>query len=164
MGTPARQPSLWRQRLAVLAVVAAVASPAVRGRDSFPLSTYPVYANARDRFQMLYTAVGVRPDGTWSRLSLPLIADTDDPLIAEDRVADAVNSGRAEALCTAIAARLRQTGRAVDPADTHADTGVDNEAVVAVEVVAERVDLVAVATAQAAPMERTVHARCQATR
>ena len=132
--------------LATVAVVAAVASPAVGQRDSYPLSTYPVYASARPGVEEIHTAVGVTGDGRRVRLSLPVIGDSDDPLIVEDRVADAVASRRADRLCLAIA------GRARDTAD-----------LTSIEVATERVDLVATAADGAPPLARTVHATCPVT-
>ena len=37
----------WRRSLTVVVAVAVLVSPALRDHDSFPLSTYPVYASAR---------------------------------------------------------------------------------------------------------------------
>lgn len=133
-----------------VAVLAAVISPAFRTRDSYPLSTYPVYATARARTGILHTAVGVDDEGDWHRLSLAVIADTDDPLIAEDRVADAVRDGRADALCETIAVRAKK-GAAEN-------SGAQR---VAIEVVSEELDFVLTAAGNAPPVSRTVHARCE---
>jgi hypothetical protein len=146
MGASAQRIWQWWRRLVVLAVVAAVALPALRNRDSYPLSTYPVYATARGRVASLDTAVAVEENGRWSRLSLPVIAETDDPLIAEDRVGDLIADGLASQLCAEIARRAR--------------TEVNGVAVVAIEVVTERLDVVEVASGRHPPHERTVHARC----
>jgi hypothetical protein len=83
-----------------------VISPALRDHDSFPLSTYPIYAVARPREAEFVTAHGVRADGSAQRLSMDVIARTDDPLIAASRVDDAVAAGRADELCAEIAARV----------------------------------------------------------
>jgi hypothetical protein len=131
----------WRRGLATTVVVVAVALPAVRNRDSFPLSTYPVYATARGSTVTLATAVAVDADGTVQRLSLRTIARTDDPLIAESFVDEAIDSGRADALCRDIA------GRAPDGST-------------AIEVVEERHDVIAHAEGDDSLLERTVHARC----
>ena len=77
-----------RRRLVALALGAAVlVSPALRDHDSFPLSTYPVYASARAREATFVTARGRRADGSVQRLTMHVIARTDDPLIAASRVA-----------------------------------------------------------------------------
>src|SRR5262249_40877964 len=96
----------WWRRVVLVAVLAAVISPALRDRDSFPLSTYPMYAGTRGRVVSIATAVGVDATGRAHYLSLSSIADTDDPLIAESAVRHAINTGRAGALCVQIAERL----------------------------------------------------------
>ena len=133
-----------------VAVVALVASPAVRQRDSYPLSTYPVYAGARPAVASLPTAVGVTADGARVRLSPGVIGASDDPLIVADRVSDAIAARRAGPLCTAIAERATSAG--------------GQRRIIAVEVVTEAVDLVATAARGATPpLDRTVHATCAVT-
>jgi hypothetical protein len=96
--------SRWRLVALVLGT-AVLASPALRDHDSFPLSTYPVYASARAREATFVTAHGRRVDGSIQRLSMSVIARTDDPLIAASRLAAAVAAGRVDQLCAEIAAR-----------------------------------------------------------
>ena len=84
----------WRRRVVAGAVLLAVAWPVVRGHDSFPLSTYPMYAETRGEAVSISTAVGLDGTGGRRRLSLQAIAETDDPLIAESAVDDAVRRGR----------------------------------------------------------------------
>lgn len=142
-------PTSWIRPAVSVAVVALVASPAVRQRDSYPLSTYPVYADARPAVAELPTAVGVTAAGDRVRLTPTVIGASDDPLIVADRVADAIAGGRAERLCRAIAERAaaQRAGRAARLS--------------AVEVVTETVDLVATAADGAtAPLARTAHASC----
>lgn len=129
------------RQLVVAGVLLAVVSPALRNHDSFPLSTYPVYANVRPREMTIATAVGELRDGTERQLSMAVIAATDDPLIAEQRVADAVAAGRADELCARIAARAPSI-------------------VVEVMVVHERHDAVHAARGEPSLLSRTVHARC----
>jgi hypothetical protein len=50
--------------------IAAIITPAIRDHDSFPLSTYPMYAFTRERVDVLATAVGVDGAGQMRRLSL----------------------------------------------------------------------------------------------
>lgn len=130
------------RRVVTTIVVAVVAAPAITGRDSYPLSTYPVYAGARPQVADLATAVAVGTDGTRLRLPLPVIGASDDPLIVEERVADAIRRNQANDLCRSIAQRAR------------------NPTLTAIEVVTERVDLVQTAARGAPPLERIVHARC----
>ena len=127
--------------MVVLAVLLAVLSPAVRGRDSFPLSTYPMYAETRGEVVSISTAVGVDATGHRRPLSLRAIAATDDPLIAESTVDDAIRGGRADALCALIAGRV----------------GPD---VTRVEVVDERHDVVARALGRPSLVHRSVRASC----
>ena len=120
----------------------AVASPAVRDRDSFPLSTYPIYATARDDVVPISTAVGVDGGGRTHTLDMSTIADTDDPLIAESLVDRAIQTGRADQLCAEIA--------------TRAAPELD-----AIEVVEEHHDVVALASGKESLVTRSVHARCE---
>jgi len=136
-----------------VAVVALVASPALRQRDSYPLSTYPVYAEARPAMARLPTAVGVTAAGDRVRLSPTVIGASDDPLIVADRVGDAIADGRAERLCRAIA------DRAVAGGDV-TDRSAGPSTLTGVEVVTEEIDLVATAADGAPPRARTVHAAC----
>jgi hypothetical protein len=94
-----------RRLVAVVIGIVVLISPALRNVDSFPLSTYPVYATARSRTATFVTAHGERADGSERRLSIEVIAGSDDPLIAASRVADAVAAGRADDVCAQIAAR-----------------------------------------------------------
>jgi hypothetical protein len=135
-------PWLTARRVLTAVVVLVVVSPAIRDRDSFPLSTYPVYASARSEVVSLSTAIGVTADGDVHRLSLDAIARTDDPLVAESAVDDAIDAGRADALCAAIAARTPDRF-------TH------------VEVVEERHDVIAHVVDGDGLVDRTVHARCE---
>jgi hypothetical protein len=141
VGSPAPDHPGWLRRLATVAVVAAVVSPAVRDHDSFPLSTYPMYADTRGRAVSIATAVGVDRSGARRYLSLQTIADTDDPLIAESAVRQAISRGTASALCNDIAARA-------------------GPSFIAIEVVDERHDVVARAARHDSLIGRAVHARC----
>jgi len=133
----------WRRlRVAALAVgIVVLISPVLRDRDDFPLSTYPVYSSVRPDVATFATAHGERADGSMRRLSMDVIARTDDPLIAASRLSDAVGAGRADEVCAAIAARA--------PAD-----------VVTVVVVRERHDIVASARGEESVLESEELARC----
>jgi hypothetical protein len=123
-------------------VIAAVVSPTVRDHDSFPLSTYPIYATAREDVVSISTAVGIDAAGRVRRLDMATIADTDDPLIAESLVDHAIHSGGADRLCAEIAAR--------------AAADID-----AIEVVEEHHDVVARASGKDSLVKRSVHAQCR---
>ena len=139
-------------------VVAAMVAPVVLDRDDFPLSTYPMYSRARLREQSLVTAVGVDAAGDRSRLSLQVIGASDDPLIVAAELRSAIADHRADEQCAAIAARL--AARAASPGATSSGEGGAPPSTVAVEVVTERVDVVAEVLGEPSVLDRTVHARC----
>ena len=128
------------RRVVTVVVVAAVVAPALRHVDSYPLSTYPMYASARPSRATFATAVGIAA-GEVRRLPIDVIARTDDPLIAQARVQAAIDGGAAAALCAEIAAR--------------APAGFE-----AVEVVSEAHDSVDLVAGRPSLLDRTVHARC----
>ncbi len=141
MGPPPSSRTAWIRRAVTVAVLAAVVSPALRDHDSFPLSTYPMYAGTSGRVVSIATALGVDRAGAVHYLPLRAVADTDDPLIAESTVRQAINAHQTDALCADIAARTR------DP-------------MVTIEVVDERHDVVARAAGNESLLGRSVHARC----
>lgn len=132
-------------RLAAAAVLAAVLSPAITSRDSFPLSTYPMYAFRRARLDTFQVVLGIDATGADRPLSLRVVADTDDPLIGESLVAQAIRDGRADRLCEQVAHRV--------------DAGVAR-----VLVVEEVHDVVARARGEPSRTKRVVHAECAVTR
>lgn len=131
-----------RRRLVTALVLLAVVSPVLRDRDSFPLSTYPMYATTRPEIVAFPTVAGYEAGGRRVRLSLQAIARTDDALIGQARVDQAIDEGRADALCAEVAGRV-------------------SDAVARVEVVTERHDVVDLATGQESLIDRDVHARCE---
>ena len=133
------------RRVATFVVVAAVIAPAIRRVDSFPLSTYPMYASTRLAVATFPTAIGFAAE-VERRLPIEVIADTDDPLIATSRVQAAIDGGAADALCAEIAGRA-----ATDAVDV--DT---------IEVVTETHDTVELVAGGTSLLDRTVHARCTA--
>lgn len=119
--------------------------PAIRNRDSYPLSTYPMYAHNRGDVASLVVAVGFSSEGRPAPLTLSTISDGDDPLIAQSRLRDAVAGGRAQELCREIA--------------TRAPDGVTS-----IEIATERRNLVAHVRHQPnALLGRDVHAECATT-
>lgn len=97
---------LSRRRLLLAAFVLVLISPALRDRDSFPLSTQPMYANERASTARLATVIGRDRSGAPHRLSMRIAAATDDPLIAQSSVARSIRVGRAEELCRTVANRI----------------------------------------------------------
>lgn len=125
-------------------VLVAVVSPAFRDRDSFPLSTYPMYASARSDVVAYPTVLGFDARGARAPLPLQAIARTDDALVGQARIRQAIDGGGASALCAEVAGRAPET-------------------VVRLEVVTERHDTVALTTGEDSLLDRTLHATCEAT-
>lgn len=135
----------WGRRAVVAGALVAITSPVLRDRDSFPLSTYPMYAGATPQVIGFATAVGYDDTGRERRLSLGAIARTDDALIAQSAVRDAIAGGRADAFCREVAGRV-------------------GGAIVRVEVVEERHDVIAWAERRPSLEERAVRASCTVVR
>ncbi len=131
-----------RRRLVTALVLLAVVSPVLRDRDSFPLSTYPMYATTRPEIVAFSTVAGYEAGGQRVRLSLHAIARTDDALIGQARIGQAIDEGTASALCAEVA------GRAAD-------------GVARIEVVTERHDVVDLAAGHESLLDRDVHASCE---
>jgi hypothetical protein len=134
--------------LVTTGVVGALVGPVVLDRDSFPLSTYPMYSRTRGEVDTFATAQAVDAEGATSALSLGVIGDSDDPLIVAGELRSALREDRADARCVEIVARAR--GWAGLPDDA-----------VAIEVVTERHDVVDRASGAVSLLDRTVHARCE---
>ena len=126
-------------------VLLVVVSPALRDRDSFPLSTYPMYAGARPDSDVFSTVVGVDADGTRIPLSLRVIAGTDDALVAQAEVERRIGAAESAALCHDVAERLAEQA---------------SDRVERVEVVTERHDLVALVSGDESLLDRDLHATC----
>jgi len=95
--------------VASLVLVAAAASPVLRDPldDSFPLSTYPMFAHERGRTFTVAYPIGRTGDGG-RRVLEPRFAGTTEVLQALAVVEDALASGGGGALCERIA---RAVGR-----------------------------------------------------
>jgi len=138
-----------RARGALVAVVLVVGLlPAVLDRDSFPLSTFPMFSSRRSTVEPVDTAVAVAGAEQWW-LSPELIADTDEPIQATGAVSDAIDQGTTAELCADIAKRVADDG---PPEAT------------AVEVITARYDAVHWFHGDRTPLGRVVHARCEVTR
>jgi hypothetical protein len=90
--------------VAVLAVLAPLLGPPEG--DSYPLSTYPMFARDGGDTARLPTVVGVDSAGDHHRLSPTLIAGSDEPVLAAETVLRAIRLGRTEALCEEAARRV----------------------------------------------------------
>jgi hypothetical protein len=112
-------------------------------QDSYPLSTYPMFAEDRGPTSGVTAAVGIGPDDEVVRLSAREVSGTDEVMLAVETVVRAVNQGRAEELCASVA------------------SGLDRPEVRAVEIRTELVDSVGWLAGQRTPAEVRVHARCE---
>ena len=109
-------------RLLLVGVAALVVlSPLARDpqSDTYPLSTYPMFASDRGEVHRIATVVEVRDDGTTARLSPELIAGTDEVILTAVTVSRAVRDGDAGELCQEVAARLGAGRRARVQTETH---------------------------------------------
>ena len=129
-----------------VAALALVFSPVLRPsqRDSYPLSTYPMFSYNRGRESALPTAVGVTLDGQIRRLSPELISGGYEPVRAFATVEASIDNGDTAELCEEIAVR----------------TVKNRDDLVAIEVVTEVHDVVAWFEGHKEPSQRIVHARC----
>ena len=133
----------WAWAAVALAIVLVGVVPFVLDRDSFPLSTFPMFAADIDRTQSVDTAVAVDAAGAVIRLTPAEIGGTTVVNQAASVVTTAIVGGRAADLCAVIAGRVG------------GDAGA-----VAVEVVTERYDAVRWFDGDRTPVDRVVHARC----
>lgn len=129
--------------LAVVGVLAALVAPVVVNRDSFPLSTYPMYARNRSTEVSFVTAQGVRADDELTTLSLGTIGNSDDPLVVAGELRAAIRRDEADDRCRTIAGRI------------------DDTTIEYVEVVTERHDTVVRLEGGDSLIRRSVHARCE---
>ena len=118
--------------------------------DSFPLSTYPMFARPRS-LPLLYLAEGVSRDGARHRLSPNLVAN-DEVMQATASVRRAVRAGpdATQALCGQIAERVA--------------AAADESAIVEVRLSSARFDPVRYFSHGPEPVERTTHERCDVPR
>jgi hypothetical protein len=127
----------------VLVVVGLV--PLVLDRDSYPLSTYPMFSARRTTSESVDTAVALDASGAVERLGPERIAGTDEIILATATVGGAINAGTTDALCTEIAGRVASSGPA---------------SAVTIEVVTERYDAILWYRGDRTPIDKTVHSTC----
>lgn len=123
--------------------------------DSFPLSTYPMFARPRS-LPLLYFAEGASLDGARRRLSPSLVAN-DEVMQATASVRRAVSAGpdAMQALCRQIAERVARQAEDGSPAEA---------AIVEVRLSSARFDPVRYFSHGPEPVERTTHQRCDVPR
>jgi hypothetical protein len=94
----------WGAVAATVVVVAAV--PLALDRDSFPLSTYPMFSSRRSSTESVDTAILIDASGRTTRIHPRDIAGTDEVILAAVTVSDALRDDTTELLCGDIVARL----------------------------------------------------------
>ena len=87
--------------------------------DTYPLSTYPMFATNRGEVHHISTVVEVLADGTTVRLSPETIAGTDELVLTAVTVNRAVIDGQADALCAEVVERLGALRRARVQTEVH---------------------------------------------
>ncbi|MEZ5280033.1 MAG: hypothetical protein R2770_06140 [Acidimicrobiales bacterium] len=134
-----------------MVVLAAVWLPVVRSppRDSFPLSTYPMFSSLLETVSDVDLVVGVDRSGSEIRLSPQLIAGTDEVIVAGSTVRQAVRAGDTEALCALVADRVARNG----PAE-----------VVSVLVKTDTIDAIEWYAGNRQPRDTVVHSACEIAR
>lgn len=134
-------------------VTLAMVSPALRGVDGFPLSTYPMFSGAGEPVTRIDTMLGVTAAGTRETLSPELISGDRWPILAVELMEKAVRRKEParRALCERVAARV-----AADPGRAGRIT--------AVELVTERFDVQAYFAGEREPQVRKVHFTCPVVR
>ena len=137
-----------RRRVASVVSVAAilvVLLPAWIERDSYPLSTYPMFSYRRARVEVVDTAVGYDTAGWRVRLTPTIIAGGREVIHAAVTVSTAIAQGDTDALCNEIAARA--TAR--------------RPPLARIEVVSETHDVITYFAGGATPLAVVVHASCE---
>ncbi len=137
-----------RRRVASVVSVAAIVvvlSPAWVERDSYPLSTYPMFSYRRDRTAVVDTAVGYDAAGQRVRLTPTIIAGGSEVIHAAVTVSTAIAQGDTDALCREMAARVRSR----------------RPPLVRIEVVSETHDVVTYFEGDKTPASVMVHASCE---
>lgn len=129
-------------------VVVAIVGPVLRSppKDSFPLSTFPMFSTLIDPLVDVDYVVGVDAAGNDVTLDPETIAGTDEVIIAGSVVTQAVRAGDGAVATLCLAAAERLAGR--------------DGAVVALEVRTDRVDAIAWFDGNPTPLLTRVHGRC----
>jgi hypothetical protein len=94
----------WGAVAAIVVVVGVV--PLALDRDSFPLSTYPMFSSRRSSTESVDTAILVEGSGGTTRLDPSDIAGTDEVILAAVAVSDALRDATADLLCDDIVVRV----------------------------------------------------------
>lgn len=128
--------------VAIVAVIGVV--PLMLDRDSYPLSTYPMFSSRRTAIEPVHTAVLVDSEGEVTRLSPTQISGNDEVIIAAQLVYESIGRDGGVLLCDDIARRIGE------PPSPSAN----------IEIVTERYDAIAWYEGRRSPISRVVHASC----
>jgi len=135
-----------------IALLSAVLYPTLRDPedDSFPLSTYPMFARNRTRIANVDAALALGRGGMETALS-PLLIGSPETMQAIHLLQKSVRAGErsAQGLCRAIAARV---AKSADPELRGARQ---------IALVTETIDVIEYAGGVHAPRDRRVHTRCR---
>lgn len=146
----ARPAYAWTATLVLLALLA---WPLTRARDSFPFSSFPMFAHGRpDAITSVDHLIAVAADGT-RRAVPPRLVANDEVLQADTTLRSALRRGKkaAGALCRQVAARV-----AADP---------EWSDIVRLELVTEKFDAIRYFAGDTAPIARPrVRTRCKVKR
>lgn len=144
-----RERTAWA--VASVVVLAALLSPLVRGRDGFPLSNYPMFAEPRDTSVKIRHVIGVTADARVRPLP-PRMLGTDEIMQANQiALFAAKHKQRAAELCTRTAAEI-------------AARGDDWRDIVRVEVRTDEYDAIRYWLEDRTPLRGRVHAECEVRR
>lgn len=137
---------MGRRIAAVFAVVvvAGLLTPLVTGRDSFPVSTYPMFSYPRADETTVSYAVSVDDAGDETRLRPAMVGGTAEVVHAAETIRQAVRRDDTDGLCGEIAGRV----------------AADDPTAVAVEIRRDTYDVVGWFEGDETPLARTVLAGC----
>lgn len=91
-----------------IGIALVVLSPLARGKDDFPLSSYPMFSRGDIAgLQSLAHALVVHADGRRTPAK-PSQVGTPEPMVANAIVAHAINRGSAAELCAMVAANVSE--------------------------------------------------------
>ena len=131
----------WRT-WCTIALLVVMALPLFALGDGVPLSSYPMYASPRSDTTQFVVPVGVDRAGREVALSTPVIAGSNDPLVAESYLRETLARRGAGYLCARIAERST------------------NPDVRQIEIRSERHRVVARVLGESSVVDRTILASC----
>lgn len=141
--------SMFRFGLAAISIIVVLGliTPVFSRVDGFPVSTQPVYASLRDTTAEFVTAQGRTVSGDIVALPIRVVADTDDPLIAQSRMNRVAETGASAEHCELVAVRAQ-------------DVSARSSALVSIEVVSVRHDIGETAAGRDGLVDSVVLASC----